>query len=61
MTPEQIKIYKEMPPAKKLQIAAQFDAAARELKTRALQVQHPDWSVDQVLKRVRELFLYATS
>ena len=61
MTPEQIKIYREMSPAKKLALAAQFNAASRELKTCALRTQHPDWSEEEIRSRVRELFLYATS
>jgi hypothetical protein len=61
MTPEQIRIYKAMSPAKKLELAAQFNAASRELKACALRTQHPDWSEERIRKRVRELFLYAAS
>jgi hypothetical protein len=61
MTPEQVAIFKTMTPARKLELAAQFNAASRELKTCALRAQHPDWSEEQIRKRVRELFLYAST
>jgi len=61
MTPEQIKIYREMPAARKLELAAQFNSAARELKKRALMAQHPDWSEQQINRRVKKLFLYAAN
>ena len=60
MTTEQIKIYRAMTLARKLELAAEFHTASRELKTRALLAQHPDWPAEKVHKRVRELFLYAT-
>jgi len=59
MSPEQIRIYRAMPPAKKLEIAAQFYFEARRLKTRALSHQHPEWSDPEIEQHVRELFLRA--
>ena len=59
MTPEQVRIYKSMPPAQKLDLAARFYFGARHLKDRALRMQHPEWSEAEVERRVRELFLYA--
>ncbi len=61
MTPEQIKIFKAMPPARKLQLAGQFHDAARKLKARGLRAQHPDWPEERIEARVREIFLYAAN
>ncbi len=59
LTPQQVEIYRRMPPGRKLELAAEFNRAARELKAAALRSQHPDWSDEQVRRKVRELFLYA--
>jgi len=59
MTPEQIQIFRAMSPARKLQLAAQFYFASRALKAQALRAQHPEWSDEEIDKRVKELFLYA--
>jgi len=61
MHPEQIRIYRAMPPAKKLDLVAGIYWAARDLKAAGLRAQHPDWSEEQVRKKVRELFLYAVT
>lgn len=61
LTPQQVRIYRSMPPARKLELAAEFNRAARELKAAALRSQHPDWSDEQVRRKVRESFLYAAS
>ena len=59
MHPEQIKIYKRLSPAEKLRIAGELYTTCRKLKTAALRRQHPDWSVEEVKAKVREIFLYA--
>jgi len=61
MHPLQKKIFKEMSPAKKLELSAQLYYSARELKAAALRQQHPSWSEEKVNKKVREIFLYARS
>ena len=61
MHPEQIKIYKAMSPAQKLELAADFYFAAKHLKRQSLRTQHPEWTSEQVHRKVRELFLYAAS
>jgi len=61
MHPEQVKIFKAMPPSKKLELAANFHLAARQLKQQSLKMQHPEWTDDQIHRKVRELFLYAAS
>ena len=54
-------MYRAMSRARKLQLAMQFNAAARRLKAQVLKAQHPDWSAEQIQSRVKELFLYAGS
>jgi len=61
LTPQQVQIYRRMPPERKLELAAEFSRAARELKAAALRSQHPDWPDEQVRRKVREFFLYAAS
>lgn len=57
--PVQVKIFKAMSPARKLELAARFYWASRELKAQALKQQHPGWSQEQVEREVRRLFLHA--
>lgn len=59
MTPEQVKIYRAMSPARKLELAGRFNLESRHLKAQALRAQRPEWTEDQIRNRVRELFLYA--
>jgi hypothetical protein len=59
MHAEQIRIFKAMSPARKLELVAEFNRAARNLKGQSLKLQHPDWTTEQVAKKVREVFLYA--
>jgi len=61
MHEEQIKIFKAMSPARKLELAAEFNRAARNLKSQSLKLQHPDWTTGQIAQKVREIFLYAPS
>ena len=61
MTSEQVKIFRAMSPARKLNLAGQFHYAARKLKDRGLRALHPDWSNAQIEERVREIFLYAAN
>lgn len=57
----QIKIFRKMSPAKKLEIAEQLYYSARNLKRAALVAEHPSWKRKQIEKKVREIFLYANS
>lgn len=59
MTSEQIHIFRAMSPARKLDLAARFHLEARQLKTAGLRMLHPDWSEEEIRRKVRELFLYA--
>ena len=61
MHPEQIKIFKAMSGAKKLEIAANFYLSARNLKSQSLRCQHPDWTEEQIRQKTKELFLYAAN
>jgi len=50
-----------MKPEQKLIIAANLHQYARALKAAGLRDQHPDWSEKDIQKKVREIFLYATT
>ena len=60
MHPEQVKIFKAMPAAKKLEIAAAFYFSARHLKIQASKQRHPDWSETRLRREVDKLFLRAS-
>jgi hypothetical protein len=59
MHPEQKKSYQEMTPEKKLQVALGLYYSAKELKAAGLKRQHPEWSIEKISQKVREIFLYA--
>jgi len=58
---EQKLLLKSMNPGKKIQLALSLYYSAKKLKFFGLKDQHPDWSEEEVLKKVREVFLYARS
>lgn len=60
MHPEQVKIFKAMPAARKLEIAAAFYLSARHLKTQALKQRHPDWPEARLRREVTKVFLRAS-
>ncbi len=59
MHPEQKKIFQAMTPEQKLGAAMNLYHSARQLKAAALRHWHPDWSEEQIEKKVRDIFLYA--
>jgi hypothetical protein len=59
MHPEQIKIYRSMTPAQKLDVSLKLYHSAKALKTAALKQQHPEWSEEEIKNKVNEIFLYA--
>ncbi len=59
MHPEQIRIFQSMTPEQKLRLALRLYDSARRLRACALRQQHPDWTEEQISKKVREIFLYA--
>jgi len=59
LNPEQIKIFKSFSPDAKLKIAEKLYISAKTLKVSVIRQQHPQWSEEKVVKKVREIFLYA--
>jgi hypothetical protein len=59
--PEQIKIFKSLSPEAKLIIAENLYTSAKKLKGAAIRQQHPNWSEEKIARKVKEIFLYATS
>ncbi|HAO21433.1 MAG TPA: hypothetical protein DCQ37_13770 [Desulfobacteraceae bacterium] len=57
--PEQKKAFQAMTPGQKLQLLSDLYNSAQKLKAAGLRKQHPDWSEEQIQKKVREIFLYA--
>jgi len=56
----EIQVFRHMDPAKKLALIGSMHAQAREWKRAALRSMHPDWSSQQVEKKLREVFLYGS-
>ena len=52
----QREIIRKMTPAQKFAIARELYDTAWEIKRAALRQQHPDWSEEQVLARVKRIF-----
>lgn len=61
LTPEQIAIFRQMTPERRLSLAEQLYWTARELKAAWLHARHPEWTEQQVAQEVTRLFLGATS
>jgi len=59
--PEQIKIYRTLSPAEKLNLVDRLYYSARQLKVAAIQRQHPNWSKEKVNSEVTKIFLHASS
>ena len=59
MHPEQIKIYKAMTPAQKLDVSIKLYQSAKAIKKAAIKQQHPEWSEKKIKKLVNDIFLYA--
>jgi len=59
MHPEQIRIFQSMTPGRKLRLAVQLHESARRLKAAALRRRHPDWTAEQIARKVRDIFLHA--
>ncbi len=58
MTPEEIRILRAMTPEQKLRAAEELYRAALEIKAAALRARHPDWSEEDVQRKVRDIFLH---
>jgi len=48
-----------MTPAQKLRVALDLYHSARKIRAAGLKKQHPDWSMEKINHKVREIFLYA--
>jgi len=59
MSPEEIRILRAMTPEQKLRTAERLYWTARSLKAAWLRQKNPDWSEDEVQRKVREIFLNA--
>ncbi len=58
MDPEERRILRAMTPAQKLAAAEDMYRTARDIKAAALRQQHPDWSEEDIRRKVREIFLH---
>jgi hypothetical protein len=56
---EEKLILKSMKPGEKIRLALRLYYSARKLKFFGIKDLHPDWSDEEVLRKVREVFLYA--
>jgi hypothetical protein len=59
MTPEQKRAFKKMTPEQKLKLLANLQISARKLKASGLRMQNPNLTNEEILKKIREIFLYA--
>lgn len=59
MTPEQVKIFRAMSPVDKLNMAARFSFASRNLKAASLRALRPGSSETDIQEKTRKCFLYA--
>lgn len=60
-TDEYVAVLRGMSGEQKLRSAFALYWSARNLKAAALRAQHPEWSEEDVQKRVREIFLHAVT
>jgi hypothetical protein len=56
---EHLAILRAMTPEQKFRTATALYWSARRLKAAWLRSQHPDWSEEEIQRKVREIFLYA--
>jgi len=54
------QIFRRMSPADKLALISGLHMQAREWKRAAFRAQHPDWTTEQINRRVYEVFLYGS-
>ena len=59
LTPEYVETLRRLSGEQKLKAASALYWAARRLKTAAVREQHPDWTDEQILRRVNEIFQHA--
>jgi hypothetical protein len=59
LTPEYVETLRRLSGVEKLKAASALYWAARRLKTAAVRQEHPEWTEEQILLRVNEIFLHA--
>ena len=59
--PEQLKVFRSMTPEQKWRLALRLYDSAWELKQSAFRLQHPDWSEEEIERKVKEVFFHARS
>ena len=59
MNAEQKKVLRTKTPAEKLALAEDLYLTAREVKAASLRAFHPDWTEEQIARKVRGIFLAA--
>lgn len=59
-TAKDIEIFRNMSPADKLRLIASIHMQARKWKRAAFKAQHPEWTPEQIDRRVKEVFLYGS-
>lgn len=59
LTKEEIAIYRAMSPRQKLALVERFYRDARTLKRAALKALRPQWSEEEIEKKLDEIFLNA--
>ncbi len=59
MHPVQERLFQNMTPERKLKLLVGLQISARKLKASGLRMQNPDLSEEEIIKKVREIFLYA--
>lgn len=61
LSPEYIAALRRMTGAEKLRAAFELYQTARKVKAARLRQLHPDWTEDEVQRRVKEIFLNAVT
>lgn len=59
MHPVQIQIFTSATPQKKIQLAMNLYHSAKKMKAAGLRKRYPEWSEEEIQKKVKEIFLYA--
>jgi len=59
LTPQEIEIFKNMSPEKKLKIVNDMYFTAYRLKYEALKQQHMEWEDQKIKKEITRIFSYA--
>ena len=61
LSPEYIAALRRLSGAQRLRVASGLYWSARKVKAARLRQQHPEWSEDEVARKVREVFTHAVT